>query len=338
MTPSEARKVNRSIVAALLTLPFLAAIPLATAQQPAKQPTTPPSAKQADSTANSRPQRAARPAPQMIPLATGSISIHELPSNQESHVDTDRFIGYPGDAFPLVWNGLALRSMLRHGNPYEPGPAGAVLEYRDDLSVATLQQGSESGTKSTNQVSFYYVQGGSGRVDTGPKSKNYDLNPGVGILIAPGISQHFVAYDKGPLSMIRMVWSDNEGLQVKQPIKVQDTATEEAGDSGVHWVMSGKHLFDVEDGINLTAGAVGIPANSYSGPHGHAMGVEEIWVKTGTDLGYAILGSEIRKIDGSGAFLAPPNGLTTHSSMNTNDDHPAVWLYLSRRTPTHTGP
>jgi hypothetical protein len=335
----EARKVNRSLVATLLTLPLLAAIPLTiSAQQPTKQPAAQPLAKQAAPEPDSRPPRAARPAPQMIPLATGSISIHELPSNQESHVDTDRFIGYPSNAFPLVWNGLALRSMLRHGDPYEPGPAGAVLEYRDDLSVATLQPSSESGTKSTNQVSFYYVQGGSGRIDTGPKTTSYGLRPGVGILIAPGISQHFVANDAAPLSMIRMVWSDNEGLKVKQPIKLQDTATEEAGDSGVHWVMSGKHLFDVEDGINLTAGAVSIPANTYSGPHGHAKGVEEIWVKTGTDLGYAMLGSEIRKIDGSGAFLAPPNGLTTHSSMNTNDDHPAVWLYLSRRTPTHTGP
>jgi len=331
--------VNRSLVATLLTLPLLAAIPLTiSAQRPTKQPAAQPPAKQTAPAPDSRPPRAARPAPQMIPLATGSISIHELPSNQESHVDTDQFIGYPGNAFSLVWNGLALRSMLRHGDPYEPGPAGAVLEYRDDLSVATLQPSSESGTKSTNQVSFYYVQGGSGRIDTGPKTTSYSLRPGVGILIAPGISQHFVANDAAPLSMIRMVWSDNEGLKVKQPIKVQDTATEETSDSGVHWVMSGKHLFDVEDGINLTAGAVAIPANTYSGPHGHAKGVEEIWVKTGTDVGYALLGSEIRKIDGSGVFLAPPNGLTTHSSMNTNDDHPAVWLYLSRRTPTHTGP
>lgn len=57
-------------------------------------------------------------------------------------------------------------------------------------------------------------------------------------------------------------------------------------------------------------------------------------MKTGYDTGYAILGSEIRKIVGAGAFLAPPNSLTPHASMNPNEDHPAVWLYLSRRAPT----
>jgi quercetin dioxygenase-like cupin family protein len=285
-----------------------------------------------------QPARGGGAPPAMNGFSTGTISIHELPSNQESKVDTDRFIGYPGNAFSKVWNGLMTRSMLRAGDPYHPGASGAVLEYRDDLGVATLEGHAESGTADRPAVSFYYVQGGAGRVDTGPGTKAYDLHPGVGVLIAPGVKQHFVNTGDARLSMIAMTWTNNEGLKVKLPIKVQDTNTETAGSNGVHWIMSGKHLFDVEDGINLTAGMIYIPAGTYSGPHGHGKGVEEIWVKTGSDVGYAILGSEIRKIDGAGAFLAPPNGLTVHSSMNTNTDHPAVWLYLSRRTPSHTGP
>jgi hypothetical protein len=228
--------------------------------------------------------------------------------------------------------------MLRGGNPYEPGPSGNVLEYRDDLGVAEIEGHSESGSESSPDVSFYYVQGGTGRVDTGPGTKSFDLHTGVGVLIAPGVKQHFVSTGDSALSMIRMIWHNNDGLTVKAPIAVTDTNTEQAASGGVHWIMSGKHMFDVADGINLTAGMIYIPANTYSGPHGHGHGVEEIWVKTGFDVGYAILGSEIRKIDGPGAFLAPPNNLTVHSSMNTNTDHPAVWLYLSRRTPTHTGP
>ena len=29
--------------------------------------------------------------------------------------------------------------MLRHGDPYKPGPSGNVLQYRDDLGVAILE-------------------------------------------------------------------------------------------------------------------------------------------------------------------------------------------------------
>jgi hypothetical protein len=56
-------------------------------------------------------------------------------------------------------------------------------------------------------------------------------------------------------------------------------------------------------------------------------------VKVGSDEGYALLGSEIRKIVGTGAFLSPPNGLTPHSSMNLSSENASVWLYLSRRAP-----
>ena len=279
-------------------------------------------------------QRGAGGPPQMIPLATGSISIHELPSNQESKVETDRFIGYADKAVAGGWNGFMTRSMLRAGDPYKPGPSGNVLEYRDDLGVATLEPHTESGSNATDEISFYFVQGGEGRVDTGPGTPSFNLRTGIGVLVAPGVKQHFVNTGDKQLSMITLTWKNNDGMKVKLPIKVADTNTKGGNGLGAHWIMAGRGMFGNEDGVNITLSMIYIPANTYSGPHAHSKGVEEIWVKTGYDTGYAILGSEIRKIVGAGAFLAPPNNLTTHSSMNTNEDHPAVWLYLSRRAPS----
>ena len=261
----------------------------------------------------------------------------ELPSNQESGVETDRFIGYPGTSFTKVESGgLFTRSMLRGGDPYKPGPSGNVLEYRDDLAVATLEAHLETGVTEAGEIYFYFVQGGVGRLDSGPGSKSYDLHPGVGILIAPGAKQRFVNTGDKQLSMIMLSWKGNDGMKVKQPIKVVDTWTVPNGTNRAHWNMSGRHMFDGEDGINMTASAIYVMPMSYTGPHAHVKGVEEIWVKTGFDEGYAILGSEIRKIDGPGVFLAPPNGKTTHSSMNVTD-HPEIWLYLSRRAPQPAG-
>jgi mannose-6-phosphate isomerase-like protein (cupin superfamily) len=262
----------------------------------------------------------------------------ELPSNQESGVETDRFIGYPTNSFTKIVNGgLMTRSMLRNGDPYHPGPSGNVLEYRDDCSVATLEPHFETGAMVSDEIYFYFVQGGTGKVDTGEGSKSYDLHPGVGILIAPGAKQHFVSTSDQQLSMIMLTWKGNDGMKVKQPIKVVDTWSEQLGSNRAHWVMMSKHMFDNEDGINMTAGAIYVPPMTYTGPHAHVPSVEELWVKTGFDQGYAILGSEIRKIDGPGAFLAPPNGKTTHSSMNLTD-HVEIWLYLSRRAPQNTQP
>jgi mannose-6-phosphate isomerase-like protein (cupin superfamily) len=269
------------------------------------------------------------------PVGNGGTPIHEHPSNYASGVDTDRFIGVPGHSFTYVWNGLKTRSMLTGGDPYHPGPQGAVLEYRDDLAVATLDAHSQTSVAESPEIYFYYVQGGTGRVDNGPDTQSYDLHTGVGILFDKGAKQHFVNTGDDELSMIMLTWKNNDGMKVKQPMKVVDTATKPLnGANRAHWNMiGGKGMFNGADGVNITASAIQIPPVSYSGPHAHTKGVEEIWVKTGADVGYAILGSEMRKIDGSGAFLAPPNGLTTHSSMNLNEDHAAIWLYLSRRAP-----
>lgn len=256
----------------------------------------------------------------------------ELPSNQESGVDIDRFMGYPNAAFTKIFNGLATRSMLRAGDPYSPGPSGNVLEYRDDLSLATLEGHYETGVITAPQIFFYYVQDGVGRLDSGPGTKAWDLHKGVGVLIAPNAKHRFLNTEGKPLSMISLSWTKNQGMTVKQPIKVVDSDTVPLSANRAHWVHSAKAMFGMEDGVNITISPIYFPPVSYGGPHAHLKGVEEIWVKVGPETGYAMLGSELRRIDGTGAFLAPPNGLTVHSSVNTTDQ-PQIWLYLSRRIP-----
>ena len=134
-----------------LFLTIMLALPLCVAQQPAAPPDAPAQ--------GGRAGRGGRgPANDGAP--------RELPSNQETGVDIDRFIGYPSKAFTKVLNGgLMTRSMLRNGDPYHPGPMGNVLEYRDDCAVATLEPHFETGAMESQEIYFYYVQG-EGRVGT----------------------------------------------------------------------------------------------------------------------------------------------------------------------------
>jgi hypothetical protein len=256
-----------------------------------------------------------------------------LPSNQESGVDIDRFVGRPDGASTGIYEGLLTRSMLRAGNPYAPGPAGEVLEYRDDLALASLQGRGQSRVIQSNAVSFYYVVGGRGRIDAGPGAPGQDLHAGVGLLAAPKARHRFLNSGDAPLDMIMLTWTNNEGLTVAQDLKVVDTDLVPYSSRRAHWVHSSKPMFGVTDGINITLSAIMIPPLSYAGPHAHIKGVEEIWVKAEPGVGYALLGSEIRKFDGVGAFLSPPDGMTTHSSMNLDETSPQIWLYMSRRLP-----
>ena len=258
----------------------------------------------------------------------------EHPSNQESGVDIDRFMGDPYKAVTRVTNGgLNARTMLSHGDPYAPGAMGAVLQYRDDLSLAELEAHFETSVYESPMIYFFYVQGGEGSIDSGPGTKSFELRNGIGILVGPNVKQRFINSGDERLSMIMLSWLDNEGLSAPDEILTVDTIPKPFGERRAHWVHMAKGMFRPAIGINMTMSAIYFPPMSYGGPHAHAESVEEIWVKVGADEGFAILGSEIRRIVGTGAFLSPPNGLTPHSSMNLSTENPSIWLYLSRRAP-----
>ncbi len=310
-----------TIAFAVLCAAQMAAAPLSVAQQPAA-PATP--AAGGTQGGQNRPNDG-------VP--------REHPSNQASGVDIDRFVGDPYKAFTRVTNGgLNARTMLRRGDPYNPGPMGAVLQYRDDLSLATLEAHFETAVYESPMIYFYYVQGGEGTIDSGPGTRSFKLKNGIGILVGPGVKQRFISTGEQQLSMIMLSWLDNDGMTAPKEILTVDTIAKPFGTGRAHWVHMAKGMFNPQNGINTTMSAIYFPPMSYGGPHAHVEGVEEIWVKVGADEGYAILGSEIRKIVGTGAFLSPPNGKTPHSSMNLSQDSPSIWLYISRRAPGQQGP
>jgi mannose-6-phosphate isomerase-like protein (cupin superfamily) len=342
--------MNRNLLAALAALPLAAVASAALAQAaPPAATNPPPTVPWNDPFSRSGPGGMAseppigspvetHPWPGLPELAVGAIRPREHPSNQAAGVNIDQFLGRPTEAFAKVFHGLLTRSMLRAGDPYKVGPHGAVLEYRDDLSQAILEPRFVTSVIERPQVFFYYVDGGKGRLDSGPGTPYYDLHDGVGILIAPNAKHRFVNTGDTQLSMVQLSWINNEGATVRQPIKVVDTTQVPLNTNRAHWIHAGKSMFSPADGINVTISPILHPALTYGGPHAHLRGVEEIWVKVGASKGYAMLGSEIRVIDGMGAFLAPPNGLTPHSSLNIDERHPQTWLYISRRPATAPAP
>src|SRR5215471_8699722 len=80
------------------------------------------------------------PAPAAQPAGSrGGAAVGIERSNEVAGVDIDRFIGFAENSPVHLSHGTLLtHSILRSGDPYNPGASGAVLEYRKEISVATL--------------------------------------------------------------------------------------------------------------------------------------------------------------------------------------------------------
>src|SRR5580704_783299 len=126
-------------------------------------------------------------------------------SNETDKVDIDRFMGYPDNRTVHLSHGTLLtHSILRAGNPYEPGPQGAVLEYRKDLSTATLMPNSRTPLSTLPDEYFFYIKSGQGRLDDG--KQYWDLRENTAILAPPGVPHRFINTSDKPLSMIMLTW------------------------------------------------------------------------------------------------------------------------------------
>src|SRR3989454_4594980 len=154
-------------------------------------------------------------------------------SNEVAGVDIDRFIGVAENSPVHLSHGTLLtHSILRPGDPYMPGASGAVLEYRKDLSVATLPARNRTPLSTLSEEFFFYVKSGEGTLDDG--KMYWDLREGIALLAPPNVPHRFTNNSDKPLTMIMVTWTS----QVASPgsaLVVRDTALLPYCEENVHW-------------------------------------------------------------------------------------------------------
>ena len=129
-------------------------------------------AQQADSSARERPAEERR--------------FRGIRANNRVGIDIDRFIGSPFSNQIRVTHEVMLKQpILRKGDPYNPGDAGAVLEYREDLAHAWLLPHNATPLVESELQHIFYIQSGSGRLDNG--SLQWDLQAGIAVLVPAGV-------------------------------------------------------------------------------------------------------------------------------------------------------
>jgi hypothetical protein len=103
-------------------------------------------------------------------------------------------------------------------------------------------------------------------------------------------------------------------------------------EENAHWANMSKCIFRSGDGLlgNERMFLVQLQPWTWSEPHTHTPGTEEVWVKLTPGNSVALLGSDLRDMPQYSAYLAPPTGFTTHGQLNLSKTNVEGWLYIAR--------
>ncbi len=259
----------------------------------------------------------------------------EPPSNDRVGIDIDRFIGDANSAPSRVSHDVMFtRSILRKGDPLQPGDPGAVLRYTNDVSVATLPGSNVTPLTRMPQMLIFIVQSGTGRLDDG--EREWDLTPGIAVLVPPNVP-HRLRSDGEPLVTIMLTRDLEPEVTPRSSILVRDINALALTERNVHWSNMAKYVFSgahPDDGMHWgdRLYIVYMGPMTIAGPHAHTPDQEEVWIKFTDGPALMQLGSEIRWWPKNAGFLAPPNGQTVHAAINLSEDIQS-WLYFSRLNP-----
>jgi len=249
--------------------------------------------------------------------------------NDQEGVDVDRFIGYPvNKTTHFSHAGLVTHNILSAGDPYSPGPNGAVMEYYKDLSTATLLPFSRTPLLTLPDSYMFYVESGEGRLEDG--KQYWDLKPNTAILAPPNVAHRFINTSDKPLDMIMLTWTG--GPDAHKELIVRDINLLPWCEENAHWNNESRCIFGVNDGLLQGERVYLVMTQPFATnqPHSHTRGTAEIWVKVSPGTGLSLLGSELREIPRNAAYLVPPTGTIDHSNINLSKTDPEWWLYIAR--------
>jgi mannose-6-phosphate isomerase-like protein (cupin superfamily) len=275
-------------------------------------------------------------APPGIALGPGRGPQSNSRSNEAAGVDIDRYIGVAADAPVHLAHGLLLtHSMLKAGDPYHPGASRSVLEYRKDISVATLLPGNRTPLVASPDQTLFYVEGGQARLDDG---KDYwDLRENIAVLVPPNAPYRIVNESDKPLTAIMLTWTPS--APPRQEILVRDVNLLPWCEEIVHWNNASKCIFGAADGLYQSERMYLVMLQPWaaSQPHSHGAGTEEVWTKVTPGTAVVLIGSELRELPQNSAYLVPPTGETEHSNFNLTRDRVDWWLYVAHGPVTTSG-
>jgi hypothetical protein len=261
------------------------------------------------------------------------VQVREPPSNLQLGMNVDRLISDPARRVArMSRETIMTRSIFSAGDPGAPAAPGAVLRYRKEVVLGTMEAGETTPLSAMPEQQLIYVKGGEGRLDDG--SQAWDLKDGIAILIPPNQSHRLSNTGDVPLEMIMLAAMPRAGVTPINGILVRDTAKVLYVEQGAHWNNFSKAPFrDVGERLLI----VSLPAMAIAGPHSHTAETEELWIKITDGPALMQLGSELHPWGENVGLFAPNNYQTVHAALNIAPTRQS-WFYISSFQPDSAPP
>ncbi len=269
------------------------------------------------------------PAPTAAPAAAPTRPT-EPPSNDQTGLSVDRYVGYADRAIPHVTHDVMWKRTILSGvDPAKPDMPRAVMPYHNEVALVELGPQNVTSLFQTPDQLVFYVESGEGRIDDGKQV--WDVKPGFAMLIPPNLAHRLTNTGDRPMKLMMASQTLDAGAPARKDILVRDVAKLVFTERNVHWSNMTKYVFLPEDGLHSADRVyiVYMSPMTIAGPHAHTPGQEEVWVKLTDGPAIMQMGSEIRPWPANAGFMAPPNGQTVHAAINTGSETQA-WLYLGR--------
>lgn len=242
------------------------------------------------------------------------------PFNPETDPDIDMYMGSWKESMPKHTHGsLIERAILTTGDPVKPPSKGAVLEYVNRFSYATLEaKASTTPTILDGEQEIFYILSGNGTVTTATQTA--ELHSGIAVLMPAQCEFIIGNTGEAPLAMYLISEPCPEGFRLNRDMLVVNENTTPVSNSTAHWVGIVKPLFNTGDGLGTLESILTCQFDSmtFFQPHSHVEGTEEVWVTITGDV-YVLIGKQIRHQPPGTAYMIPTDGRTPHANFNVSD-------------------
>ena len=255
------------------------------------------------------------------------------PFDPDVDSDIDMFISHWQESTPRCTYGALIErdifTKFEGEDSLHPAKKGAVLEFINRLSYATLQK-HKSTTPSTlkDEQVVFYIDKGTGTISGG--GKTFELREGVCALVPVGIE--FIVENTGddPLKMYVFAEPVPDGFVPSKEIIVKDENTIPIGTTQSHWSHILRVMFYRGNELATLVGfcPVWFDSMTLGQPHSHDKNAEEIWFVVEGEV-ILHLGKELRRLSPGSAYKIPPNGKTPHSNINVSDEQIKLFWLMS---------
>ena len=266
----------------------------------------------------------------MITMTVSAQNLDGKPYTPGKDADIDMYMANWKESMPFQTHGsLIERTILTRGTSLNPTKRGAVLEYVNRFSHATLDIGaSTQPTTLKGEQELLFILSGKGNIIAG--KDNAELFKGIVVLVPANLSFTMNNTSNEQLTMYLVNEPIPEGFRPNKTLLIRNENTIPIESTIVHWCHIDRPLFKTSDGLGTIENVTtcGIAPMTIGHPHSHGEGTEEVWtVITGSNI--AFLGKQIRKQLPGTAYMIPPDGNTPHSNINVTDEE-LKFFYFAR--------